>query len=246
MKHTFTLSPEVSQSYSNAQIRFVTVTGLRNDEVWNAVETRISGLEAQVASGAWQPFEKSDAPIASWHDAYRSFGTNPNRNRPSVDALSRRLTKNAKLPRINSAVNAYNLISVLYGTPSGAFDLDKISGPVVIRFGQSGDRFIPLGEPEASEEPTTAEVVYAQGNIVLTRHWNYRDSDLTKVTEHSRTVVFLMERISADAVSNERMQQAQKELAELLRPHCETLTMSVIEPETPSTGLQDDEPGFMV
>ncbi|WP_110082094.1 B3/B4 domain-containing protein [Actinokineospora spheciospongiae] len=246
MKHTFTLSPEVSQAYPNAQIRFVTVTGLRNGEVWDAVETRIADLEAQVASGTWQPLEKSDAPIASWHDAYRSFGTNPNRNRPSVDALSRRLTKNAKLPRINSAVNAYNLISVLYGAPSGAFDLDKISGPVTIRFGQGGDHFTPLGEPETNEEPTTTEVVYAQGSTVLTRHWNYRDSDLTKVTEDSRSVVFLMERISAEAVSNERMQQAQNDLAELLRPHCETLIMSVIEPETPSTELQDNEPGFMV
>ncbi|WP_436495551.1 B3/B4 domain-containing protein [Actinokineospora sp. HUAS TT18] len=246
MGELFSLSSEVGRDFPDAQVRFVRVMGLRNGEHWLDVEARLASLERRVATGEWTPFDKSDHPIASWHDAYRKFGTNPNRNRPSVDALSRRLAKSFQLPRIHGAVNAYNLVSVLHGTPAGAFDLDKIDGPVVIRYGTADDQFVPLGEPDAVEAPGPTEVIYAQGNNVLTRHWNYRDSDHTKVTEGSKNVVFLLERISSDAMPDERMQRAQEELAELLRPYADQVVLSVIEPETPSTSLEMGEPGFMV
>jgi hypothetical protein len=37
-------------------------------------------------------------PSRSWHEAYRKFGTNPRRIRPSVDALHRRLASQGRLP----------------------------------------------------------------------------------------------------------------------------------------------------
>ncbi|GGY35338.1 hypothetical protein GCM10010384_48040 [Streptomyces djakartensis] len=41
-----------------------------------------------------------------WPAAYRAFGTDPRRIRPSVDALGRRMAKKGTLPRINPAVGA--------------------------------------------------------------------------------------------------------------------------------------------
>ncbi|MGC9667650.1 hypothetical protein ACNTMW_13965 [Planosporangium sp. 12N6] len=74
-------------------------------------------LEDQLAAGTWQALGESDPPVASWHEAYRRFGTNPRRSRRSMDTLSRRPSKNGKLPRVHTAVDAYNLISASYGTP---------------------------------------------------------------------------------------------------------------------------------
>jgi hypothetical protein len=63
--------------------------------------------------------------VEAWREAYRGFGVNPRRARPSVDALLRR----AELPGINRVVDAYNAISVRHGLPIGGEDLDAYDGP---------------------------------------------------------------------------------------------------------------------
>lgn len=157
--------------------------------------------------------------------------------RPSVDALSRRLTRDGRLPRINPAVDAYNLVSIKHGTPAGAFDLEAISGYVEIRFVRPGDEFVPLGEPDVVEAPSVGEVVYAQGNRVLTRHWNYRDADQTKVTEEAKNVVFIIERVSAPALPDADIATAQDMLAELLAPHADRVVKAMIDSAQPRTVL---------
>jgi len=55
----------------------------------------------------------------------------------------------------------------------------------------------PLGEPGTTENPPPGEVIYTAG--VLTRHWNHRDAERTKVTEISEQIVFLPETVDAAA-----------------------------------------------
>jgi len=52
-----------------------------------------------------------DVPqVADWRAAYRAFGAKPQRTRPSVEALLRRL--DAGLPRIDRLTDAYNAVSI--------------------------------------------------------------------------------------------------------------------------------------
>jgi len=43
-----------------------------------------------------------------------------------VDALSRPVDPWWRASRINPAVDSYNFVSVTFGTPAGAYNLDKI------------------------------------------------------------------------------------------------------------------------
>ena len=208
------LTSEVAKAYPETEIRLVVARGLTN-----------AGWEPGTPDGL-VPYDETTPQIASWHAAYRSFGTNPRRVRPSVDALSRRLAKSGRLPRINPAVDAYNLVSVRHGVPAGAFDLDRVPGDVLVRYAADGDEFVPLGEPDVVEHPNPGEVVYAAGSTVLTRHWNHRDADLTKVTADSRTVVFLLERVSAGVTA---LPAAADDLAALLAPHADTVERATID-----------------
>ncbi|OLE22248.1 MAG: hypothetical protein AUG49_19820 [Catenulispora sp. 13_1_20CM_3_70_7] len=235
---TCTLLGEVAEAFPETAIGFVVGDGLRNSDGWDDADARLRELEEQVGSGRWQPFDETHPRISSWYDTYRRFGTNPRRLRPSVDALGRRLARSGRLPRINGAVDAYNSVSVRYGIPAGAFDLHRIGGLVEIRFARPGDRFTPLGEPDGTERPGTGEVVYAQGNQVLTRHWNHRDCDQAKVTTESTSVVFVIERVSAAAVPDSVLAEAQQELAELVRPHATTIVLSNIGPGALTTSLE--------
>lgn len=231
------IAEDVLKQYPEAHVRLVAAYHLDNTSRWPDVEHRVSTLEKELSEGTWRPFTEGDLQIASWHDAFRKFGTNPRRSRPSLDALSRRMAKTGEFPRINSAVDVYNYVSVLFGTPAGAFDQALIDGEIRIRFASSGELFTPLGQPEEVEAVKEGEVVYADRSRVLTRHWNHRDCDQTKVTDQSRDILFISERVSGAAVSDKSMDDAQEVLENLLAPHAKGVFKATLSKESPSALL---------
>jgi DNA/RNA-binding domain of Phe-tRNA-synthetase-like protein len=142
-----TLAGPVAEGFPEAEIRLVVAHGLDNTTPWPETDQVRAEAEAAVAAGTVSADPAVNESVASWQEAYRAFGTNPKRFRPSVDALLRRVTKSGVLPRISPAVDAYNGVSVLSSLPAGAFDLDRVRGDIEIRLAAEGDRFEPLGEP---------------------------------------------------------------------------------------------------
>src|SRR6478752_95047 len=167
----FRLHPDVADAFPGTRIALVTATGLRGREPWPEATAALAHLEREAADGVWQPADESDPRIEAWHTAYRAFGTNPRRIRPSVDALGRRLAKKGTLPRINPAVDSYNAVSVRHGLPARAFDLDHVTGDVEIRHADGREHLTTLGEPGTVEIPKAGEIIYVDTTDVLTRHW---------------------------------------------------------------------------
>jgi DNA/RNA-binding domain of Phe-tRNA-synthetase-like protein len=227
---TLAVHAEVGERFPELRVELVVATGLDNSGHWPEAESALAAAEAGAAAGeiTWS---EDDPAIASWHAAYRAFGTNPRRTRPSVDALLRRLVRQGRLPRVNGAVDAYNATSVRFAVPAGAFDLDRLAEEVEIRPATADDRFTPLGEPDEVEVPGAGEVVYAQVTEVLTRHWNHRDAHSTRVREDTRSAVFMLERVSAD-VPAVRLADAAAHLAALLTPHAAAVTTATLTADT--------------
>ncbi|GGQ86325.1 B3/B4 domain-containing protein [Streptomyces flaveolus] len=215
---TFRISPDVADAFPDTLVALVTADGLRGGEPWPDTAAALGSLEQQLADGTWQPAAETDPRIEAWHTAYRSFGTNPRRVRPSVDALGRRMTKKGTLPRINPAVDSYNTVSVRHGLPAGAFDLGHVTGDVEIRYADGTEEFTALGEPGTVENPRPGEVIYADAAGVLTRHWNHRDAHRTRVTEDSTHVAFVLETLHATR-DGHLLKAAAEELRGLLVRH---------------------------
>ncbi|MGV9291269.1 B3/B4 domain-containing protein [Streptomyces sp. NPDC003719] len=229
---TFRISPSVADAFPGALVALVTADGLRGREPWPDTTAALEALEQQLADGAWQPADETDPRIEPWHSAYRSFGTNPRRVRPSVDALGRRMAKKSTLPRINPAVDSYNAVSVRHGLPAGAFDLEHVAGDVEIRYADGTEEFTPLAEPDTVENPRPGEVIYADTTGVLTRHWNHRDAHRTRVTEDSVRVAFVMETLRA-AQDGHLLKAAAEELHGLLAPHADRTRVLYLDREQP-------------
>jgi DNA/RNA-binding domain of Phe-tRNA-synthetase-like protein len=155
--------------------------------------------------------------IASWRELYRSFGTKPGDYRPSAEALIRRCIKTGKLPRINNAVDLYNLVSVRHVIPMGGFDLDTVDGGIYLRFSGGDEAFIPLGSGDP-EQTYPGEAVYADDSRILTRRWNYRDADSTKITEETRNLVMFID--ATPEILRVKVQEALDELRTLYEKHC--------------------------
>ncbi|MDQ0841813.1 B3/4 domain-containing protein [Streptomyces sp. V1I6] len=228
----FRIAPAVADAFPDTLVALVTATGLQGREPWPRTAAAVEELEQRLADGTWHPADENDPRIEAWHTAYRSFGTNPRRIRPSVDALGRRLAKKGTMPRINPAVDSYNAVSVRHGLPAGAFDLDHVTGDVDIRHADGTESFTPLGEPDTVENPKPGEIVYTDATGVLTRHWNHRDAHRTRVTESSARVAFVLETLHATR-DGHLLKAAAEELRNLLTPHAEQTTVHYISAARP-------------
>jgi len=220
------VAAEVCAAFGALRIDAIVAAGFAGRQPWPEVDARLTALEAGPVPDPAARAE-DDPHVASWHAAYRAFGTNPRRERPSVDALRRRLARSGRLPRINPAVDCYNLVSASHGVPAGAFDLRQVKGDIEVRFADGSEAFTPLGEPDITEHPRPGEVVYTDAAGVLTRHWNHRDADRTKVTEGSDLIVFLLETVEA-AAFGPVVGAATDELATLLRTRSESVVIHTI------------------
>lgn len=83
--------------------------------------------------------------IAATRKAYKLLGKDPNRYRPSAEALCRRIVRGIPLYQVDTLVDLINLISIRSGYSIGGFDADKIQGDVTLGVGTSADEFEAIG-----------------------------------------------------------------------------------------------------
>jgi DNA/RNA-binding domain of Phe-tRNA-synthetase-like protein len=120
--------------------------GVRVEERRGAVlEEAVRGVENEVRAvyGSKQPSEIDGLQAA--RRLFRSIGVDPTRMRPASEALLRRILKGGELPRINSAVDAANVVSLRLLLPVGLYDAGKVDGDVLLRLGRSGEGYDRIG-----------------------------------------------------------------------------------------------------
>ena len=84
--------------------------------------------------------------IKATRDAYKKLGKEPNRYRPSAEALCRRIVKEKSLYKINTLVDIINYVSIETGYSIGGFDEEKINGDILtLDKGRKEDIFNAIG-----------------------------------------------------------------------------------------------------
>lgn len=88
-------------------------------------------------------------PIRATRQAYKKLGKDPNRYRPSAEALRRRILRGLPLYRIDTLVDLINLVSIRSGYSIGGFDAMKIQGDrLVLGVGREGEVYRGIGRGE--------------------------------------------------------------------------------------------------
>jgi len=127
--------------------------------------------------------------IKEWRALWKKFGADPNRYRPSVEALYRRIAKQNYITPMDSAVDLNNFFSLRYEIPMGIYDMDKIQGDITISIGDEETTYVGLNgrENKLQNILTLQDAVGPFGSPFV-------DSVRTAVTENtteSLQVVFL-------------------------------------------------------
>jgi DNA/RNA-binding domain of Phe-tRNA-synthetase-like protein len=172
------------------------------------------------------PVDLDDPHVLAWAEAFRAFGAKPQRTRPSVTALLRRVPE---LPRVDRLTDAYNAVSVRYGVPAGGEDLDAYEGPMRLVRATGDEPFATTagGEPVV-ESPEPGEVVWRDDAGVTCRRWNWRQTTRTRLTTATTRAVFVLDALGA--LSDDRLAEAGDALATALAqgsPHATVRTRVV-------------------
>ena len=159
----FLIDPDVA---GRARIGLLTIEGV-------TVRERDAALDAEVDSTCATFRERygegrsSEVPGAS--DArtlYKALGIDPTKTRPSNEALLRRALKGETLYRINTLVDALNLVSLREQLPFGLYDLGRVAPPVVLRKGAPGEAYegIRKGPVNIEGRPVLVDAAGPFGN----------------------------------------------------------------------------------
>lgn len=113
-----------------------------SDELWQELIDASAEIQHK-----YQISEINARPgIKATRNAYKALGKEPNRYRPSCEALCRRIVKGMDLYRINALVDIINIVSFMSGYSIGGFDVDKIQGDVLrLGAGRENEEFEAIG-----------------------------------------------------------------------------------------------------
>lgn len=143
-----TISEEIKAlcpDFAGAAICATIINSPSSDELWSEIDETAT-LYSQTHS--IEDIKKNPA-IAATRDAYKLFGKDPNRYRPSAEALCRRILRGIPLYRVDTLVDLVNLVSIKTGYSIGGFDTDKIEGKVLtLGIGKEGEPYEGIGKGE--------------------------------------------------------------------------------------------------
>lgn len=112
------------------------------DALWDELEA----LSADVRTRYAMEMVNKRPAIAATRAAYKACGKEPNRYRPSSEALMRRMVKGMELYRTSAVIDLINLLSVACGHSIGGFDADRIDGDTVtLGIGREGEPYEAIG-----------------------------------------------------------------------------------------------------
>lgn len=113
-----------------------------NADLWDEIDS----LSALLKNSLDIAEIRHDRNIAATRKAYKAFGKDPNRYRPSAEALKRRILRDLDLYQIDTAVDLINLVSIKTGYSIGGFDFDQIKGTkLVLGVGKAEEGFEAIG-----------------------------------------------------------------------------------------------------
>jgi DNA/RNA-binding domain of Phe-tRNA-synthetase-like protein len=127
--------------------------------------------------------------IRSWREAYRSFGARPAEFRSSIEAMARRALRGDPLPSINALVDIGNAVSLRYLVPTGGHAIDVLTQDISLRLAKGDETFTPFGS-EKAESPLPGEIVFVEGNTVLTRRWTWRQANHSLTLPSTRDIEY--------------------------------------------------------
>jgi len=232
---SYTIEDEVFRLFPGYVRGVVLADGVKNGDSPAELVSLLRAAEASVRERLKAETVAEHPRMAAWREAYRSFGAKPSKYRPSMEAMARRVLKNQEIPSINALVDIGNVLSLRHLVPAGGHAVDVLEGDIALRPATGEESFIPFGS-EKEESPLPGEIIFVEGNRVLTRRWTWRQANHTLLVPTTRVVEFNVDGLAP--VPFEEVEEVCREIETLVRQYCGGRTRyEILRAESPRIGL---------
>ena len=160
------------------------------DELWAELEA----ASAQIRSDFPMEMVNKRPAIKATRLAYKALGKEPNRYRPSAEALCRRCVKGLDLYRSLTIIDLINLLSIETGHSIGGFDRDKIEGDTLrLGRGREGEPYEAIGRGQLNIDglPIIRDAVGGIGTPTS-------DNDRTKLSPDTTKLLMTINKYGPD------------------------------------------------
>ena len=213
----FLIAEEVFARFPEYARGVVIAHGVSNGPTPPALVAQLRAAEASVRSRLTLETLTSEPRIAAWREAFRKIGIKPSEYRASVEAMARRALRDQELPAINTLVDIGNILSLRYLVPIGGHAIDHLTQGMTLRLATGAERFEPFGTTEV-EHPEPGEIVFVEGDIVLTRRWIWRQANHTLTLPTSTAVEINVDGLPPVSVA--QVEVICREAVEMVRQYC--------------------------
>jgi DNA/RNA-binding domain of Phe-tRNA-synthetase-like protein len=155
--------------------------------------------------------------LESWREAYRQTGVKPNKYRPSIDAMVRRVLQGNEIPSINTLVDIGNLFSLRYILPVGGHAIDVLHNEMALRLAAGSEVFYPFGS-DSAEHPDPGEIIFTDGELVMTRRWTWRQANHTLTLQTTTAIEINIDALPPFPI--DKVGQICADIAETLKTFC--------------------------
>jgi DNA/RNA-binding domain of Phe-tRNA-synthetase-like protein len=186
--------PELQSTFPGLRVVELKMDGLRVRNSDPALESFKAEAQERVRQRFATLAEVKDRPIfRAYRDFFWRVGMDPTKVRPAGEALTRRILGGRDLPTVNTVVDAYNIASVETSVAIAAFDLGSIEAEsLLMRRAAKGEPFHGIGMASPDSLTGVEVVIENRQARKLVAVYPYRDSDDSRVTEHTKGVLFMM------------------------------------------------------
>jgi DNA/RNA-binding domain of Phe-tRNA-synthetase-like protein len=180
-----TIDPSIRLLTPNIRMGIVTCkvnVGPTTTKLWDEISAFIEKLRETETIADIQSVET----IQETRRAYKLYGKEPSRYRPSAEALRRRILQGKNLYQVNNLVEIINWCSLESGFSIGGYDAQLIRGAINLRLGKEGEAYsaIARGNLNIQYLPVLNDELSSFGSPTS-------DSERTKIT-NSTTQIMLV------------------------------------------------------
>ncbi|HRZ96678.1 MAG TPA: phenylalanine--tRNA ligase beta subunit-related protein [Paludibacter sp.] len=203
------ISSTIKEACPEIQLGIITCAvknSTTSDELWTVMESEIEKIHSNYLL---EEINKR-LEIAATRKIYKTLGKDPNRYRPSAEALCRRIVREIPVYKVNTIVDIINIVSIKSGFSIGGFDADKIQGDINLGAGTANDEFDAIGRGLLNVEglPLYRDNIGGIGTPTS-------DNERTKITDDTSNLLIIINSYSGIA----GLQQAVEFTSDLLKKY---------------------------
>nr|MDO8081923.1 phenylalanine--tRNA ligase beta subunit-related protein [Candidatus Freyarchaeota archaeon] len=211
------IDEEIKERFPDLNAKTAVVDGVHTERNKSELEEFKQSVFAEIKGKYDLESLKNDEKMRKYRDFFWKIGIDPTKIRPASEALIRRILQENPIPKINTAVDAYNLASIMSGVPIAAFDMDTVFGRLHMRFSKVGEIFLGIGM-EKPKSLKGGEIVVSDDRR-LVAVYPYRDSDDTKITLKTKKIILMS--CGVPGISDKDLDQALEYAVEYVQKFCE-------------------------